>query len=77
MVVVAAQRPKLVTEDWQKVLDLQKAGDVVDGTIKAVNRSEEECAFNTSSIVFMGGRWHDRVGQRLPVLSWCLLFCAA
>ncbi len=28
-----------MTEDWQKVLDLQKAGDVVEGTIKALNRS--------------------------------------
>ena len=32
-----------MTEDWQKVLDLQKAGDVVEGTIKALNRSALCC----------------------------------
>lgn len=32
------QRPKVVTEQWQKILDIQKAGEVVTSTIKKVNR---------------------------------------
>lgn len=32
------QRPKLITDEWQKVLDLQAKGEVLSGTIKAVNR---------------------------------------
>jgi len=47
----AAQRPKLVTEDWQKVLDLQKAGDVVEGTIKALNRSVH-CCDNPTTVLW-------------------------
>lgn len=33
-----SQRPKLITDEWQKVLDLQAKGEVLSGTIKAVNR---------------------------------------
>ena len=32
------QRPKVVTEAWQRVLDMQKAGQVVATTIDTVNR---------------------------------------
>ena len=34
----ALQRPKLVPDDWQKVLELQAKGEVLSGTIKSVNR---------------------------------------
>ena len=32
------QRPKVVTEAWQRILDMQKAGQVVTTTIETVNR---------------------------------------
>ncbi len=32
------QRPKLITDAWQKILDIEAAGEVVDCTIEVVNR---------------------------------------
>lgn len=32
------QRPKVVTEAWQRILDMQKAGQVVTSKIETVNR---------------------------------------
>lgn len=32
------QRPKLITDAWQRILDIEAAGEVVDCTIEVVNR---------------------------------------
>ena len=46
-----------MTEDWQKVLDLQKAGDVVGGTIKALNRSVQCCRNHLAPSCSVTARW--------------------